>query len=48
MLKNKFDSVIVVRVTEELKEEVYAQAENLGLSSSSYIRTLIIKDLNNK
>lgn len=42
------DSVVVVRVSDELKEKVSVKAEKLGLSSSSYIRMLIIKDLSNE
>lgn len=39
------DSVVVVRVSDELKEKISNKAEKLGLSASSYIRTLILKDL---
>jgi len=39
------DSVVVVRVSDELKERISSKAEKLGLSASSYIRTLILKDL---
>ena len=39
------DSVVVVRVTDDLKEKISNKAEKLGLSSSSYIRTIILKDL---
>mgnify|MGYP001768357816 FL=1 len=39
------ESVVVVRVSDELKEKISMKAEKLGLSSSSYIRTLVIKDL---
>lgn len=36
---------IVVRIDLELKKKVQEKAKLLGLSLSSYIRTLIIKDL---
>jgi antitoxin component of RelBE/YafQ-DinJ toxin-antitoxin module len=39
------DSVVVVRVSDELKDKISDKAEKLGLSSSAYIRTLVIKDL---
>ena len=37
---------ILIRVDEELKEQVKIKAKKQGLSVSSYIRMLIIKDLN--
>lgn len=39
------DLVVVVRVSEELKPKIQDKADKLGLSVSSYIRTLVIKDL---
>lgn len=36
---------IIIRVTGELKNEVELKAKLIGLSVSSYIRTIIIKDL---
>ena len=37
---------ILIRVDEELKEQVKIKAKKQWLSVSSYIRMLIIKDLN--
>lgn len=36
---------ILIRVGETLKGKVKEKADSMGLSLSSYIRTLIIKDL---
>jgi predicted DNA binding CopG/RHH family protein len=36
---------IIIRINSELKEKVKIKAKSLGLSLSSYIRTLIIKEL---
>lgn len=44
MLKEKD---ILIRVNEEFKKKVQKKAEKIGLSVSSYIRTLLIKDFDN-
>jgi antitoxin component of RelBE/YafQ-DinJ toxin-antitoxin module len=44
MIKSKD---ILIRIDEELKNKAKEKAINLGLSLSSWIRTLIIKDLKN-
>jgi len=36
---------ILIRVTVELKEKLKEKAKSLGLSLSSYIRTILIKEL---
>ena len=38
---------ILIRVDSELKEKLQQKAKSLGLSLSSYIRTLLIKEVNN-
>lgn len=45
MLKEKD---ILIRITPELKQKVQEKAKLLGLSVSSYIRTLLIKDVGNE
>ena len=42
MIKSKD---ILIRIDEELKEKAKEQSKKVGLSLSSWIRTLIIKDL---
>lgn len=37
---------ILIRVDKELKEKIREKAKSLGLSLSSYIRLIIIKDIN--
>lgn len=37
---------ILIRVDKVLKKKVQEKSKNLGLSLSSYIRSLIIKELN--
>ena len=44
MLKEKD---ILIRITPELKQKVQQKAKSLGLSVSSYIRTLLIKEVGN-
>ena len=44
----KKEKDILIRVTEELKEKIYKKSKKQGLSISSYVRMLIIKDLNNE
>jgi antitoxin component of RelBE/YafQ-DinJ toxin-antitoxin module len=44
MLKEKD---ILIRITPELKEKVQEKAKSIGLSVSAYIRTLLIKEVNN-
>ena len=39
---------IIIRVDSNLKLLVKRKSESLGLSVSSYIRTLILKDLKNE
>lgn len=43
MIKSKD---ILIRIDEELKNKSKEKSKSLGLSLSSWIRTLIIKDLN--
>jgi antitoxin component of RelBE/YafQ-DinJ toxin-antitoxin module len=38
---------ILIRIDKELKKKVQQKAKNLGLSVSAYIRTLLIKEVNN-
>jgi antitoxin component of RelBE/YafQ-DinJ toxin-antitoxin module len=38
---------ILIRITPELKTKVQEKAKLLGLSVSSYVRTLLIKEVNN-
>lgn len=45
MLKEKD---ILIRITPELKKKVQEKAKSLGLSVSSYIRTLLIKETGNE
>lgn len=42
MLKKE---AIVVRVSPELREQVKKKADDVGLAVSTYVRTLIVKDL---
>ncbi len=39
------ESLIAIRVSDELKEKISIKAEKLGLSASSYIRMLALRDL---
>lgn len=39
---------IIFRVTSKLKETIQKKAEVLGLSVSSYIRMVLLKDLKSK
>lgn len=39
------DKDILIRIDKETKNKVKEKAESIGLSVSSWIRTLIIKDL---
>jgi len=43
----KKEKDILVRVNKELKEKIQEKAELVGLSVSSYIRTLLIKEVSN-
>ena len=43
----KKEKDILIRIDQELKEKVKEKAKNLGLSVSSYIRFLIIKNIDN-
>ncbi len=45
MLKEKD---ILIRIDQELKKKVQKKAKSLGLSVSSYIRTLLIKEVGNE
>lgn len=45
MLKDKD---ILIRITPELKKKAQDKAKSLGLSLSSFIRTLIIKEVGNE
>jgi antitoxin component of RelBE/YafQ-DinJ toxin-antitoxin module len=38
---------ILIRITPELKEKVQEKAKLLGLSLSSYVRMILIKEVNN-
>jgi len=38
---------IVIRVTKEFKEDLQKRAKLLGFSLSSYIRSILIKEVNN-
>lgn len=38
---------IVIRIDQDLKKKVQEKAKSLGLSGSSYIRTLLIKEVSN-
>lgn len=44
----KKEKDILIRVTEELKTNITNKSKKQGLSISSYVRMLIIKDLNNE
>lgn len=44
----KKEKDILIRVTEELKNNITNKSKKQGLSVSSYVRMLIIKDLNNE
>lgn len=39
---------ILIRITSELKEKVKEKAKSLGLSTSAFIRMLIIKEVGNE
>jgi antitoxin component of RelBE/YafQ-DinJ toxin-antitoxin module len=39
---------ILIRIDKELKKKVQEKARSLGLSVSSYIRTLLIKEVGNE
>jgi len=43
----KKDKDILIRVTQEFKEKLQVKAAILGLSLSSYIRSVLIKEVNN-
>jgi antitoxin component of RelBE/YafQ-DinJ toxin-antitoxin module len=43
MIKSKD---ILIRIDEETKNKAISKAKSIGLSLSSWVRTLIIKDLN--
>lgn len=45
MIKNKD---ILVRIDYELKKQLQEKAKFFGLSLSSYVRMLIVKDLNSQ
>ena len=45
MLKEKD---ILIRITQELKKKVQEKAKSLGLSTSCYIRTLLIREVGNE
>jgi antitoxin component of RelBE/YafQ-DinJ toxin-antitoxin module len=38
---------ILIRIDSELKKKVQLKAKQLGLSTSAFIRTLIIKEVDN-
>jgi antitoxin component of RelBE/YafQ-DinJ toxin-antitoxin module len=38
---------ILIRIDQELKKKAQEKAKSLGLSVSSYIRTLLIKEVGN-
>lgn len=38
---------ILIRIDQELKKKVQEKAKSLGLSVSSYIRTILIKEVGN-
>jgi antitoxin component of RelBE/YafQ-DinJ toxin-antitoxin module len=40
------DKDILIRIDSELKKKLQVKAKLLGLSLSSYVRMLIVKDLN--
>ena len=44
----KKEKDILIRVTEELKTNITNKSKKQGLSVSSYVRMLIIKDINNE
>lgn len=44
----KKEKDILIRVTEELKKELQEKAKSVGLSLSSYIRQLLIKQIYNE
>lgn len=37
---------ILIRIDSELKKKIQEKAKSLGLSTSSYIRMLLIKEIN--
>jgi len=39
---------ILIRITPKLKQKVQEKAKSLGLSVSSYIRTLLVKEVGNE
>ena len=43
----KKEKDILIRVDLELKEKVNKKAQSLGLSISSFIRTILIKEVSN-
>lgn len=43
----KKEKDILIRIDQELKEKIKEKAKSLGLSVSSYIRTLLIKEIGN-
>jgi antitoxin component of RelBE/YafQ-DinJ toxin-antitoxin module len=42
------DKDIVIRISQELKEQVQIKAKEIGLSVSSYIRVLLIEKIKEK
>jgi len=44
----KKEKDILIRIDSELKEKVKKKAQLLGLSVSSFIRTILIKEVNNE
>lgn len=42
------DKDILIRVGSELKEKLKRKAKLLGLSLSSYVRTILVKEVNNE
>lgn len=43
----KKEKDILIRVTEDLKESLKKKAERMGLSLSSFIRIILIKEIEN-
>lgn len=41
----KKDKDILIRISQELKEQVQVKSKEIGLSVSSYIRMLLIKEI---
>lgn len=47
ILQMKKEKDILIRVNSELKEKIQEKAKLLGLSVSSFIRTILIREINN-